>query len=233
MVTQKPSDLCDLSIWTLNWLQSAWVCALTFVPSSSYNECSGGLKVPRSLSDQQVNWIKGCSNSFSLEKSGELADWPFVFIFTFLGSDHVHLCFTDYFRYFESYLFNDNGSKFHFFKIHLCTSAQAPQLWWRWDDLSGRGLLCEASRAQRAVHESMLQTSVKWRVEQNSSTTIWKTDEENPNFQLLLLKKALVVWTKKTLFFKWLYANKRNVKSLFAGKPGLTWSFTVAAAFVC
>lgn len=73
-----------------------------------------------------------------------LGNWPFLFIFTFLGSDHVHLCITDYFRYFESYLFNDNGSKFHFFKIHLCTSAQAPQLWWRGDDLSGRGLLCEA-----------------------------------------------------------------------------------------
>lgn len=97
-------------------------------------------------------------------------------------------------------------------------------------DSSVRPSVQSESRAQRAVHESMLQTSVKWRVEHNSSTTIWETDEENQNFQLLLLKKALVVWTKKKLFFKWLYANKRNVRSLFAGQPG---SFTVAAAFVC
>lgn len=90
-------------------------------------------------------------------------------------------------------------------------------------DSSVRPSVESECRAQRAVHESVLQASVKWRVEHNSSTTIWETDEENQNFQLLLLKKALVVWTKKKLFFKWLYANKRNVRSLFAGKPGSTW----------
>ncbi len=67
------------------------------------NECPGGLRAPRCLSDQQVNRIKGCSEAFRGRRTGsrflslerlQSADRPSVFTLTLSPSHHFYFLWT-------------------------------------------------------------------------------------------------------------------------------------------